>query len=831
MLDFAPGSAGTGANGLTGRPSGALDVLGLIATILALALTATGFRAAGTQGELAARAPSARLQVLALLALTALVAAHLAGIVPARPIAVLIGLLLAVILGTAAAIILSLALPGSSRWRLRLLRLPAAALAVIMAIAGDVPLALIAVFLLPVTLRMPWLDRSVGLRRRAVMLAGAFAALLAGGAAAGALPVLPRGLTSVLSFTGGALFSFAAALLVNLLIQFPGRIFDRFRLRTRLITSYIFVAATPVLLIALFLIIAAYLSFGSERAVLAARLLAPGGEVERGLERALADPALERALATGGGPGVAAPAELAALARRSLAPPARFLAATRRSLADTTRFVLHLAPRDSLPQEIALLSEPLPPHPPMLAVYAGNQLYLTTGVSRRNADDETMLRAFVPLDSVRLRDVAESLGGEILIVTSDSLTVDADRGGVQITISGTQRGHPVVVTGTERETGGGYSGAQILYGVAIDSSGALRQQDSILLVKTPTLRLLTALRDTATNPLNAVLLIALAVIGGLFLLVEVASLAVGAGIARSIHGAIAALHQGARRLAADDNLDQPILIERGDELGELADAFNSMVLGLRERRRLAIEREVMKSELLVAQSIQRRLFPATVPAIPGLDVAGTSIPSREVGGDAYDFMRWGEGLLVSVADVAGKGVPAALLMSNLHAGLRGQAHRPGHLNQVLSELNDLVIASTEPGRFITVAIALIEPGTDALVYASAGHNGPLARRADGTIECLDQGGILLGVMPDATYEETRAPFTAGDVLVLYTDGVIEALNAGGEFFGDERLREVLAAVDGLSAAAVRDRIVENVRSFTGAEGLADDLTVVVVRRT
>jgi len=171
-----------------------------------------------------------------------------------------------------------------------------------------------------------------------------------------------------------------------------------------------------------------------------------------------------------------------------------------------------------------------------------------------------------------------------------------------------------------------------------------------------------------------------------------------------------------------------------------------------------------------------------------------------------------------------------LLMSNLQAGLRGQAHRPAALGHVLAELNELILASTDPGQFITLAIALVDPARNRLVYANAGHNPPLIRRQNGAVEILRTSGLLLGVMPEAKYEETSADFAPGDMLVLYTDGVVEAQDTKGAFYGDERLAELVAQADGLDARTIRDRIVDSVNDFAEDEGPGDDLTVVVVRR-
>jgi len=420
------------------------------------------------------------------------------------------------------------------------------------------------------------------------------------------------------------------------------------------------------------------------------------------------------------------------------------------------------------------------------------------------------------------------VSAELQLFTSDSLSVETQGRGVSISFDSGQQGPARRVVSSAPKKGGA-QGAIVVRGFTLDPGGTLDPHDSILLLQIPPASILTSMRDTASNPINFLVLLILGVLAGLFLLVESGALWLGTQIARHIHQAVLALHQGTRRIAEED-FEHRIEIDRGDELGELGQAFNAMAEGLKERRQLALVQQALQSEMLVASSIQRRLFPGQVPRIPGLDVAGTSIPSREIGGDAYDYLHWGTGLLVSVADVSGKGVPAALLMSNLQAGLRGHAHRPAALGNVLAELNELILASTDPGQFITLAIAFVDPTADRLLYASAGHNPPLIRRRSGEIEPLTASGLLLGVVADAAYAETAAEFTPGDTLVLYTDGVVEAQDETGSFYGDERLAELLAGAGDLEASAICDRIVESVNAFAGSEGPGDDLTVVVVRR-
>ena len=806
--------------------------MSLLYSILALLLSAAG----AMRGARTERSVPAALRALGITGAAAAIVAFLGAQVPF--LTAVLGLATCALLAGAAGIIFRLLRTqrAGRRWRWWVVAF--------LAIAGTVPLnqgelgaGIAFLTLIALLLPLPWLDRAISLPARARILAASLALVMAGSVAlktmlaeVESMGLLPR----LLRIIGGYNLAFAATLAVRLLWQFPGLIFDRFRLRTRLITSYILVAAVPVVLLTTFLLVGAYLAMGAYRAATAARLLSPDDETARALTALVDDPILEGALAPDGSTSPES-AEAAALdldraAAERLGTRAQFLLATRRSLADTTRFVLRAAPRTQVPPAVASLREPLRSMPRGSLVFTPDSIYATTSVQKIADDHEILLTAFAPVDSQRLADVATLVEAELDVITTDSMSVEGK--GFQISFGDTQKGKPRrVLRSSGIDVKATYPGAQVVEGAEIGPDGELEDRHSLLLVQIPVQQLYASLRDTTANPFNTVVLIALAAIAGLLLLVEAAALRTGAGIASRMHRAVIALHHGTRRLAEDD-FDHAIALERGDELGELANAFNTMAKGLKERRRLAAEREALASELRVARTIQQRLFPGEVPHIPGLEVAGVSIPSREIGGDSYDYLKWGNGLLVSVADVAGKGVPAALLMSNLHAGLRGQAHRPAALGQVLNELNALIFASTDPGRFITLAIANIDPAADRLVYANAGHNPPFVRRRDGTIELLAESGILLGIMPDADYGETETRLAPGDTLVLYTDGVVEAQNAAGEFFGDDRLREILAESggNGIGAAGIRDRIVEQVNAFAGSEGPGDDLTVVVVRR-
>lgn len=267
-----------------------------------------------------------------------------------------------------------------------------------------------------------------------------------------------------------------------------------------------------------------------------------------------------------------------------------------------------------------------------------------------------------------------------------------------------------------------------------------------------------------------------------------------------------------------------------------------------ERVAARVAAEQAREEMRLARGIQRGLLPQGLPAVAGLDVAVRWRPSRAVSGDTYDVaalppLHGEEGgrLLVAVADVVGKGIPAALLMAAVQTGLRlvrpdiGAAADVGAaLAHAATRLDRLVSESTEAHQFVTLALAVVHPGGSAgagrVWSVAAGHPAPRIVRADGRVEALGGGGPLLGVLPVAVYAASEAAFEPGDALVVFSDGLTEALRADGEEWGDDGLDAALpGAAQAGSAEALVDRLVAASTAFATATAEADDLTVVVVR--
>ena len=243
------------------------------------------------------------------------------------------------------------------------------------------------------------------------------------------------------------------------------------------------------------------------------------------------------------------------------------------------------------------------------------------------------------------------------------------------------------------------------------------------------------------------------------------------------------------------------------------------------------ERERLERELQVASEIQQRFQPASAPQVPGYELQGISFPCYEIGGDYYDFIHKRNGnLVVALGDVSGKGTAAALLMSSLHAAVHAQFDTHGSLAETISSINRYLVESIPANRFVTLFYADLNPKTGELAFLNAGHNPPLIVHASGTMEQLAAGGLPLGIMADADFREGRTTLNAGDVLVIYSDGVSEAVSPTGEEFGPTRLYEAVARNLDASAAGIRDRIESALTKFAQGTPAGDDITMVIVKR-
>jgi serine phosphatase RsbU (regulator of sigma subunit) len=245
---------------------------------------------------------------------------------------------------------------------------------------------------------------------------------------------------------------------------------------------------------------------------------------------------------------------------------------------------------------------------------------------------------------------------------------------------------------------------------------------------------------------------------------------------------------------------------------------------------IARDKQRLDAELEIAIEIQTGLFPSEIPDVQGYDISAFNRPCTEVGGDYYDVVPAGENTGMAIADVSGKGIGAAMLMSSLQALLRLRAAEGIDPSQLVGKLNSDLISRVGEGRFITLFYLILDPVAHKIRYSNAGHNPPMLRRTSGEISCLEVSGMPLGILPEIAYGTSEAELGPGDVLILYSDGITECMNGDGDMFGEERLEEVLAATASEDAQGIRGAIFSAVDQFRQDRPYSDDMTLIVLKR-
>jgi len=253
-----------------------------------------------------------------------------------------------------------------------------------------------------------------------------------------------------------------------------------------------------------------------------------------------------------------------------------------------------------------------------------------------------------------------------------------------------------------------------------------------------------------------------------------------------------------------------------------------------ERSRLLgerVDKMQMEHELQLAANVQKRMLPKESPNIPGLDIHAVNIPSRQVGGDFYDYIVMPEGRTgIVIADTVGKSIPAAILTASVRSALRAQAQNIFKIGQVVGRVNLMLCADSRPGEFVTLFYGVIDSVTHRMAYCNAGHDPPLLLR-DGQIRRLTTGGPLLGVMDTAHFTRQSIQLQTGDTLLLYTDGLIDAMNYDDDHYGRQRLTESLLthAAEPYNAEDLAAQLLWDMRRFAGFRARTDDLTLIVIR--
>jgi phosphoserine phosphatase RsbU/P len=325
----------------------------------------------------------------------------------------------------------------------------------------------------------------------------------------------------------------------------------------------------------------------------------------------------------------------------------------------------------------------------------------------------------------------------------------------------------------------------------------------------------------------------------MFLVIEAVAFIMGLALARSITGSIHELFNGTERVRLGD-FTHKIPIRSRDQLGELAESFNSMTRSIADLLDQKAEKERMEQELRIARTIQMSLLPREHVTIPGLAVTAHCEPAREVGGDYYDYMEIGGRLNLLIADVAGKGTSAALYMAELKGLMLSLSQLHTSPRELLIDANRIISRHLDSKSFITITYAVVDVARRTLTYARAGHCPliyvPGSYAPSRAAQILAPDGLVLGLQIDdggqrftRLLEEVTIPLGTGDVFLFYTDGLTEAMDRDGNCFGDTRLAAVVREHADAPFGELRDTILREIAAFAGPTAQQDDMTMLLLR--
>jgi phosphoserine phosphatase RsbU/P len=340
--------------------------------------------------------------------------------------------------------------------------------------------------------------------------------------------------------------------------------------------------------------------------------------------------------------------------------------------------------------------------------------------------------------------------------------------------------------------------------------------------------------------LGQAILVILVIVAVLFLIIEFVALVMGLALARSITSSIHELFMGTERVRHGD-FTHRIDIMTNDQLGELAGSFNQMIGSIENLLQTAAEKKRLEEELRIARQIQMSLLPRGPLDFPGLAVTALCVPAREVGGDYYDFFRLpNDRIGVLIADVSGKGTSAALYMAELKGLVLSLSQIYQSPRQLLTEVNRIISDNLDARSFITMTYAVFDLAASTMTYARAGHTPliylPGDSDAPNQVQVLTPSGLVVGLrIPGAhakfvdLLEEKTIALGAGDVIVLYTDGITEAMNPDADLFGDNRLSGIVEEHGHLDSGELRERILREIEAFVGTADQHDDMTMILIK--
>jgi phosphoserine phosphatase RsbU/P len=464
------------------------------------------------------------------------------------------------------------------------------------------------------------------------------------------------------------------------------------------------------------------------------------------------------------------------------------------------------------------------------------RLFLRSFVSSDFQHDRLFsLEVSVPLDRYILARLKAALGQDLLLANH------VERPGLGVMLQNTDVAQENIIASTY-ETESTLTSASppwqiLLFPISWTSGVEINLANSqVLLVELSTTRLMKNL-FRAENTIGKMILGVLQTIFVFFLIVEIASVVIGILLTKSITNAVHSLDRGTEFVKRGE-FSHRIIVRSEDQLGALAASFNQMTEYVQHLVKERVQKERLERELEIAKEVQERLFPNRVPQMERMDVAGICLPARTISGDYYDFLPLGAHQLgLALGDICGKGISAALLMANLQATLRSNVMnlwKDSRLNgektvaKIVERLNSQIYSFTAANKFATFFYALYDDEQQTLTYCNAGHNPPLYFNGS-KIRRLSEGGTVVGVFPDSTYDQETIPVNTGDLFVAYTDGIVESVNEYGEEFGEQRLTQLVQEHRHLNANMIKELIVNHVLSWTFAEERDDDMTLIIAK--
>ena len=630
------------------------------------------------------------------------------------------------------------------------------------------------------------------------------------------------------------------------------------RLRNRLIITYVFIGVIPVILLVTLSLTAFYL-FGGQFATF---IVTSGVQSELKSLQA-ANSAISHELAA----ALQARGNSESAVLQGLRQTDKMWANRQVTAWNGNQLVLNALPAESRAEPISL---PASVKTPMAEVVRDHdRLYLRAVEAVVVNRDKVTVISSEPFDQRLLEQLAANLG-EITLYTSGFSVRKLDQGEKPASEADNRKsaGDYVLETGKEPPLPAFSAGSvppakrawdrQVTFATSVfvvdwnngdtNSPAAVSVQTRLSMLYD---RLFAALGDFA--PAIEFLLITMAIV---FAVIELFALVVGVGLTRTITRSVAKLYQATQRVNRGD-FSHRIAVDSNDQLAALETSFNSMTASLEKLLAEQKEKQRLENELVIAQEVQSQLFPKEILQLKSLEMHGFCRPARTVSGDYYDFVSLsGEKLTLAVGDVSGKGISAALLMATIHSAVRaysletipaealpvavGAAAGTGMLSTaglqgndispaaLLALLNHQLYESTPTEKYATLFLGAYDGGSRTITYSNGGHLPPLIIRKDGPIARLEAGGMVVGLFDNQSFNEGSIQLNSGDIFVAYSDGVTEPENDFGEF-GEQRLIELVRGNQHLPLVRITEIVSAAVDDWIGAHEQPDDITLVLAR--